>query len=156
MKEPAVIMVAEQQDDLIEDALGDIIPPPEKPYKGRVVANLAKAVSAVAGLMDLEYEPPDFGGSVERLDGELVRLLAMVAQAAEDYGSPLPLGPEEVRGDNELIVISDHLSKLSKDRDFRDFLEEEVDDGEDELDMLGDEEEEKDEIDEDALFRSRL
>ena len=124
-----VVIIAEQADDLIGDTLADLIPRPEKPYKGSTVTALAEAIRKVVAMMDRELEARPYTAPVEELDADLVRYLAAVMEAAEAYGQPSPIKPEEVRGDNELIVITEHLTKLARDRDFKDFLmEEELED----------------------------
>lgn len=150
---PELVIIAEEQDDVIGDSLKDLIPRPRKPYKGQTVKALADAVAEVMALMDVEAEPMAYEGQVEELDADLVRFLGMVAQAAADYGQPMPLGPEEIRGDNELIVITDHLKALASDRDFRDWLDEELDE---EFDMEEEDESEDEDEDEDALLMGRM
>jgi len=120
-----VLIIAEQADDMIGDTLAELIPRPEKPYKASTVTALAEAIRKVVALMDRELEARPYTAPVDELDADLVRYLAAVMEAAESYGKPSPVRAEDVRGDNELIVITDHLMQLSRDRDFRDFLQEE-------------------------------
>ena len=128
MKErPQLVVIAEQQDDLIADTLSDLIPKPRKPYRGTVVTALADAVRDVVALMDRDLEARPYRGRVEQLDGDLVRFMAAALEAAEEYGQPSPVKPDEVRSDNELIVITEHLRKLATDKRFEDFLDEELD-----------------------------
>ena len=122
-----VVIVAEQADDLLGDTLSDLIPTPEKPYKGQVVTQLAEAIRKVVALMDRELDARPYKGPVPELDPDLVRYLAATLEAAADFGKPSPVSPEQVRGDNELIVITEHLLRLADDRDFREFLDEELD-----------------------------
>lgn len=152
-EQKAVLVIADQQDEAIEDGLAEAIPLPARPYKSQVVDNLHRALSGVTELMGVEFDPMPAGGPVEKLDGETVRLLAMAAKAAADYGQPMPLEPGEIRGDNELVVLSDFLLSLARDRDFRDFLNQEV---EEEVLELKEEKAPRNRRDADALFMSRM
>jgi len=151
---PQLVVIAEQQDDLIGDTLADLIPAPRRPYKGSTVTALADAVRNIVALMDRDLEARPYRGSVDRLDPDLVRFMAAALEAAEEYGQPAPVKPGEIRSDNELIVITEHLRKLARDRDFRDFLEEELDE---EL-AFNDEAERMDrsKADDDAMLMSRM
>lgn len=125
-KRADVLIIAEQADDMIGDTLASLIPRPEKPYKASTVSALAEAIRKVVALMDRELDARPYTAPVDELDPDLVRYLAATLEAAEDYGQPSPISPDAIRGDNELIVITEHLMKLSRDRDFRDFLDEEL------------------------------
>ena len=143
-----VVIIAEQSDDMIGDMFAELIPRPERPYKGSTVTALADAIRKVVALMDRELEARPYDAPVDELDPDLVRYLMATLEAAEDYGQPSPIKPEDIRGDNELIVMTEHLLRLARDRDFRDFLDEELDeelalDGEG---MMMEEEEDIDEM----------
>ena len=153
-EQPQLVVIAEQQDDLIGDKLSELIPAPRKPYKGNVVTALADAVRDVIALMDRDLEARPYRGPVDRLDPDLVRFMAAALEAAEEYGQPAPVKPGDIRSDNELIVITEHLRKLSRDRDFKDFLEEEL-----EEELAFNEEAERVErsaADDDAMLMSRM
>ena len=153
-EDSALIVIAEEADDSIGDMLQDMIPVPERPYKGSTVAALADAVRRVVALMDRELEERPYPEPVPELDADLLRFLAAALAAADDYGQPAPVSPEEVRGDNELIVLTQHLLKLAQDRDFKTFLDEELQDmTEEELQMQAPSSEP---ADPDALFMSRM
>jgi hypothetical protein len=113
---------ADASDAEVEATLAGLIPPPEKPYNPKVVTALANAVSAVAKVMGVRLTPESYTGPVEELDPTLVRFLAMADAAAKDYGSPLPVALENVKGDRELIVLTVYLDRLAKDADFKAFL----------------------------------
>ena len=152
-EDSALIVIAEQADDNIGDMLQDMIPKPERPYKGSTVSALADAVRRVVALMDRELEERPYPEPVPELDADLLRFLAATLAAAEDFGKPSPVKPEDIRGDNELIVITQHLLELAKDRDFRDFLDEELEDMEDDEEMMTPA---RAPADPDALFMSRM
>jgi len=115
-------MAAEASDAEVEMMLVDLIPAPDKPYSPKVVTALANAIAAVAKVMGLDLKPEPYTGPVMELDPEVVRFLAMMDAAAKDYGSPLPVALDAVKGDKELTVITAHLMGLAKDREFKDFL----------------------------------
>ena len=115
-------MAAEASDAEVEMMLVDLIPAPDKPYSPKVVTALANAIAAVAKVMGLDLKPEPYTGPVMELDPEVVRFLAMMDAAAKDYGSPLPVPLDAVKGDKELTVITAHLMGLAKDREFKDFL----------------------------------
>ena len=154
-EDSAMIVIAERSDDAIGDMLQDLIPKPERPYKGSTVTALADAVRKIVALMDRELEARPYPEPVPELDADLLRYLAATLAAAEDYGKPSPVKPEEIRGDNELIVITQHLLQLAKDRDFRDFLEEELEeDLQEDFEMMTDTADAAE--DTDALLMSRM
>lgn len=115
-------MAAEASDAEVESALAGLIPAPDKPYSPKVVTSLAQAIAAVAKVMGLDLKPEPYTGPVVELEPEVVRFLAMVDAAAKDYGSPLPVALDAVKGDKELTVITAHLMGLAKDSKFKDFL----------------------------------
>jgi hypothetical protein len=84
----------------------------------------------------------------------MVRFLAMFEQAAEDYGQPLPVALDQIKGDRELTAITAHLMKLAQDSGFSDFLDSPMDEAEVKIEIRGDGEdmEEEEEFD----FASRM
>ena len=119
----ALADAAADSDALMGDALMGIVPPPMKPYNGKVVDALAKALAEVLALFDMAVEPETYTGPVEALDPDLVRFLAMVSTAAEDYGQPLPIRLEEMRDEASLTRTTAALTQLANDADFAAFLE---------------------------------
>ena len=80
--------VAMDADAVIEDELAGLIPAPDSPYNARVLTALAKAISDAAKVMGLDLEPITYSEPEVRLEPEVVRMLAMLAAAADDYGQP--------------------------------------------------------------------
>lgn len=119
----AMMDAAAAQDALVGDELSALVPKPDKPYSGKVVTSLAKALTAAAQLMGIQVEPAAYTGAVEQLDGDLLRFLAMFEAAAKDYGQPYPVPLAGIKGDSELTAITAHLMRLAKDTAFKDFLE---------------------------------
>jgi len=115
--------VAMDSDAVIEDELAGLIPAPDSPYNARVLTALAKAISDAAKVMGLDLEPITYSEPEVRLEPEVVRMLAMLAAAADDYGQPFPVTLEQIKGDRELTAITAHLLKLAKDKGFADFLD---------------------------------
>lgn len=115
-------MAAEASDSELEMSLAGLIPTPDKPYSPKVVTALAKAIAAAAKIMGLDLKPEPYNEPVMELEPDMVRFLAMMDAAAKDYGSPLPVSLEMVKGDRELTAITAALMELAKDRDFKDFL----------------------------------
>ena len=115
-------MAAEASDAEIEGALSGLIPAPDKPYSPKVLGALAKAITEVAKLMQIDLKPEPYTQPAEALEPEVVRFLAMVDAASKDYGAPLPVALEDIRGDKELMIIAAHLTNLAKDAAFNDFL----------------------------------
>jgi hypothetical protein len=95
---------------------------PDKPYSPKVVTALAQAIAAAAKVMGLDLKPAPYKEPVMELEPEVVRFLAMMDAAAKDYGSPLPVSLDAIKGDRELTAITAALMQLAKDRDFKDFL----------------------------------
>jgi len=78
-------------------------------------------------------EPESYTEPAARLDPDVVRFLAMYAAAAEDYGQPLPVALDMIRGDRELTAITAHLMKLAKDAKFAAFLDAPADEADTEV-----------------------
>tara|TARA_R100000084_G_scaffold94258_2_gene48033 strand:- start:114 stop:608 length:495 start_codon:yes stop_codon:yes gene_type:complete len=118
--------LAEDQDAMIAEEVGDLIPPPDSPYNVKTLNQLAKAVEAVALVMGIQVEAEEYNEPQARLDNDLARFLMMIAVAADDYGQPLPVDLEEIRGDSELTAIAAHLLRLAKDKEFEAFLDQPI------------------------------
>ena len=115
--------LAAEQDDLIADEAADLIPPPTSPYNAKVLTALSKALAAVGRVMGLDLTPETYKEAEARLAPEVARFLMMMAAAAEDYGQPLPVAMDDIKGDRELTAITAHLMRLAKDKGFSDFLD---------------------------------
>jgi hypothetical protein len=115
-------MAAEASDAEVAMNLAGLIPTPDKPYSPKVVTALAQAIAAAAKIMGLDLKPSPYTEPVAELEPDMVRFLAMMDAAAKDYGSPLPIALDAIKGDRELTVITAALMQLAKDRDFKDFL----------------------------------
>ena len=111
---------------MIAEEVGDLIPPPDSPYNVKTLNQLAKAVEAVALVMGIQVEAEEYNEPQARLDNDLARFLMMIAVAADDYGQPLPVDLEEIRGDSELTAIAAHLLRLAKDKEFEAFLDQPI------------------------------
>lgn len=133
---PEMVEAAEEADVAFED----VVPRPEKPYNPRTVTSLAKALTDLAikmfGMKDMKSE--SYSGPVESIDPRMSQILMMVAEAARDYGAPLPVEPSQIKSDADLVAITAHLVGLLSDRDFKDFLAS-PDEAEDEGESDGDE-----------------
>ena len=118
---PREMMEAAEEADV---AFEEVVPRPEKPFNPKTVTSLAKAVVDLAvkmfGMKDLKSE--SYSGPVESMDPRMAQMLMMVAEAAKDYGSPLPVEPAQIKSDADLVAITAHLAGLLADRDFKDFL----------------------------------
>jgi len=115
--------LAAEQDDLIADEAAELIPPPTSPYNAKVLTALSKALAAVGRVMGLDLTPETYKEAEARLAPEVARFLMMMAAAAEDYGQPLPVAMDDIKGDRELTAITAHLMRLAKDKGFADFLD---------------------------------
>ena len=114
--------LAAGEDDIIGESLAVVVPVPEKPYTAQVVTALGRAIVQAAQLLGLDLGEGEYTEPEEALDPEMVRFLAVLSSAAEEYGAPLPVSLEDIRGDKELTALTAALMSLARDRDFRDFL----------------------------------
>jgi hypothetical protein len=114
--------LAESEADIVGETLAVVVPVPEKPYSAAVMTGLGRAIVQVAKLLGLELGEGEYTEDVGAMDPEMVRFLAVLSQAAEEYGAPLPVTLEQIKGDQELTAITAALMALANDRDFRDFL----------------------------------
>jgi len=122
MKMPeALVRAAGTADARMESAMLTEIPTPRRPYSAKVLKSLVDAAAKASMLfgapVEIEIKDPS------RLPGELVRTLAMIEQAAADYGNPFPVSIREAQTDDAMVAIAAHLLNLVKDQDFKDFLE---------------------------------
>ena len=149
-----LIEAAEDTDDAIGAEIAELIPPPASPYNVKVLNALAKAIAAVGKVMGLDLEPESYTEPAARLDPDVVRFLAMYSAAAEDYGQPLPVALDMIRGDRELTAITAHLMKLARDSKFAAFLDAPADEADTEvrIEVRPGEEE----VEEDFDFASRM
>lgn len=115
-------METDAMDESVGEELASLTPPPERPYSPKVMNALAGAIASVLGAMGIEAEVETYTEPVPQLDPDEVRFLAMLTAAAADYGKPLPVTPDKIRGDNDLTAITAALKVLAKDPGFKDFL----------------------------------
>jgi hypothetical protein len=94
----ALLIVAEESDKTMGDALSSSIPAPEKPYNPKVISSLTKALTALSKLMGEAVEFESYEGPQEQMPPDVARLLSMASEAAEDYGQPLPVALDSIRG----------------------------------------------------------
>lgn len=114
--------LAASEDDIVGESLAVVVPVPEKPYSPKVVTALGRAIVQVAKFLGLDLGEGEYTEPVQALDPEMVRFLAVLSQAAEEYGTPLPVSLQDIRGDQELTALTAALMALAGDRDFREFL----------------------------------
>jgi len=124
-------METDAMDEAVGEEIASMTPKPERPYSAKVMTALGTAISAVLGVMGVDAEAEAYTEPVPELDPEEVRFLAMLTAAAADYGKPLPVTPDKIKGDAELTAITASLMELAKDDGFREFLGE-VEPGEEE------------------------
>lgn len=149
-----LVEAAEDVDDTIGAELEAIIPPPSSPYNAKTLTALAKALASLGKVMGIDIEAETYSEPSTRLDPDMVRFLAMFEQAAEDYGQPLPVALDQIKGDRELTAITAHLMKLAQDSGFSDFLDSPMDEAEVKIEIRGDGEEMEEE--EEFDFASRM
>ena len=139
---------AAEDDEMIGAEVVALIPRPQRPYRPKVVAALASALSALSDTFGMEMEMGEIGAeAVAELPADIARSIGMVVQAATDYGNPPPVALEEITDDAGLTVLTSWLSGLAGDEEFAAWLMEE-----DDAEMTEDEEM----IDPSALFADRM
>ena len=149
--------LAASEADIVGESLAVVVPVPEKPYKAAVMTGLGRAISQVAKLLGLDLGEGEYTEDVDAMDPEMVRFLAVLSQAAEEYGAPLPVALEDIRGDQELTAITAALMALAQDRDFRDFLAQVEPDEEAPTELPDEEDEEDEEVEVEAFdFAGRM
>ena len=114
--------VADERDAMIDDQVEAIIPPAEQPFNVKVLSALADAIATIASMMGMDVEVESYQEPTTRLDPDVARFLFMMDKAAKDYGKPLPIALDAIKGDNELTTITAHLRRLATDDEFKEFL----------------------------------
>jgi hypothetical protein len=125
-----LLAAAEETDAMVGDELAALMAPFDKPVNVKVMDALAKAVAAAAKVMGMDIVPEKYTEPVTELEPDLVRFLAMMQAAAQDYGKPFPMDLAEIRDEAGLTALTAFLLELSKDKDFADFLDMPADEGE--------------------------
>jgi len=126
MKTPAELKKAAMSaDDSLEAALMTEIPAPRRPFSGKVMKNLLDAAAKASMVFGAPVKLEISDAPAARLPGEVVRVLAMMEQAAEDYGEPFPVSLKSAVTDEALVAIAAHLLSLARDPGFKKFLQEE-------------------------------
>jgi len=113
-------------DEMVGMEIAAKVPKPDRPYSPKVVKALAETLKSVLeaiGIEGVEVEDYAGAGPVAELEPDDVRFLAMVAAMAQDYGKPIPVELQDIKGDKELTVITAHLKGLAADPRFKAFLE---------------------------------
>lgn len=82
--------------------------------------------------MGMDIQPDEYIEPVTEMEPDVVRFLAMIDAAAQDYGKPLPVRLDALRTEGDLTALTAAMMQLSDDQDFVAFLdmpfdEEEVD-----------------------------
>jgi len=126
MKMPAELKKAAMSaDDSLEAALMTEIPAPRRPFSGKVMKNLLDAAAKASMVFGAPVKLEISDAPAARLPGDVVRVLAMMEQAAEDYGEPFPVSLKSAVTDEALVAIAAHLLSLARDPGFKKFLQEE-------------------------------
>jgi len=114
---------ATEADDIVGAELAALVPPFEKPINVKVMNALAKAVADVAAVMGMDIIPDTYTEPVMELEPDVVRFLAMIDAAAEDYGKPLPVRLDQLRSESDLTALTAGMMQLAADADFEAFLD---------------------------------
>jgi hypothetical protein len=132
MKLPEKLMkAAKAADDKMGVAMVVALPRPRTPYSANAVRDLQRALAKVVTLFGVDYAPAPPSGPQSELDADTVRMLAMVAKAAEDYGGRVtPL--DRLLSDDSLLMLTGQLEAMSKDAKFSEWLQQDAE----EEDML--------------------
>jgi hypothetical protein len=117
-----LLAAAQETDAAIGDELAALIPPFEKPINIKVMDALAKAVASAAKVMGMDIVPEKYTEPVTEFEPDLVRFLAMLGAAAEDYGKPLP-PPDSLRTEQDITALTAAIMELAKDKGFVEFLD---------------------------------
>lgn len=118
-----LMAAADEADAMVEDELAALMPPFEKPVNVKVLNALAKAIAQASKVMGFEVVPEAYTEPATELEPAVVRFLAMISAAAEDYGQPLPVSLDAVRTEQDLTTITAAIMQLAKDKAFADFLD---------------------------------
>ncbi len=152
-----LMAAADEADAMVEDELSALMPPFEKPINVKVLNALAKAIAQASKVMGFEVVPETYTEPATELEPAVVRFLAMISAAAEDFGKPLPVSLDAVRTEQDLTTITAAIMQLAKDKAFADFLDMPAA-GEDDADVQVDIEvgTPEGDMDEDFDFASRM
>jgi hypothetical protein len=134
---------AMETDEFIGDELAGLIPPFERPIPPKVMDALASAVADAAKVMGMELVIDKYTEPTTELDPDLIRFLAMLGAAAEDYGKPLP-PPDSLRAEGDLTRLTAAIIELTRDEGFADFLDMEEEEVEEEVEEVAEEAEDFD------------
>ena len=129
--------IGAERDALMADAAEAIIPAAETAYNVKAMEALSASLKAIADLLGVELVIEAYTEPSTTLDPQVQQFLLMISQAADDYGQPLPIALEELKGDTELTTITAHLVELAKDEAFAEFLAGEPEEGEVEIEISG-------------------
>lgn len=148
--------MAEEADDQMFAAMA-----PRGDFTSRGLGPLVRGTNALLPLFGQSSDYPEVEDT-EVLPTDFVRILAMFQQAVEEaieedvVRDEMRIDLDDVRDDTALMTIAGKLEMLSKDKEFKRFLQEEVD-GEEEGEM--DREPEMETMspeEEDAMMMSRM
>jgi len=148
--------MAEEADDQMFAAMA-----PRGDFTSRGLGPLVRGTNALLPLFGQSADYPEVEDT-EVLPTDFVRILAMFQQAVEEaieedvIRDEMRIDLDDVRDDTALMTIAGKLEMLSKDKEFKRFLQEEVDgeeegelDREPEMETMSPEEE-------DAMMMSRM
>ena len=145
--------MAEEEDEKMFEAMA-----PRGDFTSRGLDPLVRATNKLLPLFDQSGDYP----SVEDTDvlpTDFVRILAMFQQAVEEaidqdiLRGEMAISLDDVRDDTALMTIAGKLDMLAKDRDFKRFLAEPI---EEEAEEMEEEEEAMSPEEEDELFMGRM
>ena len=120
---PDLMAAAQESEDIVGAELAALVPAFERPIGTKVMNALAKAVAAVGRVMGMEIQPDAYTEPVMELEPDVIRFLAMMDAAAEDYGKPLPVRLDELRTEADLTTLTAALMQLAQDDAFEEFLD---------------------------------
>lgn len=99
-------------DDLFQTAA------PTGKFSATALNSLVGAFNEVLVTMGIPEPYPEFDAGTRALPGDLVRGLAMVADATTSTGTPNPVNLEKVKDDTDLELLAGKLMNLAEDEDF--------------------------------------
>lgn len=124
---PEMSAVAEEADSSTDAKLSAMLPKLRAPYKLVAVKALSSALAEVAKLAGVPYEVVLPTEDPMELPVGMLRPLAMIMKAATDFEMPMSLDISRLVDSTALTVVTSAIMKLLKDRDFKKFLAEPVD-----------------------------
>lgn len=130
-----LLAAAEESEAMVEDGLAEMMEPFDRPVSPKVMNALAKALAAGAKVMGFEVVPDRYTEAVTELEPAAIRLLGMIAAAAEDFGKPFPVDVGDIRTEQDLTAITAAIIELAKNKDFAAFLDIPSDDAEPEANV---------------------